>query len=317
MSTIHAAVVESFEEPPRYSTIPTPVVESGQELVDVLAVGIHPATRGVAAGKHYTNTSNPPIVAGIDAVVRRPGGSLAMVMAPGTGTLAEQIVIDPATAIPVPADADPAVLAATMNPAMSAWVALHARVEFRPGQSILVIGATGNAGSMAIKVARLLGAERVVAAGRNRARLEQLLSEGADDTVAITPDETATAAAFATAAADVDVVLDYVWGPLTEHAMAAIGRARTDHVQILDWVQVGGMGGMELTLGGHLFRQNALRISGSGFGSVSMQRAELPRLAAIIGAGELTITPRRVPLVDVEAAWAHQDGKGERTVVIP
>lgn len=317
MGTVHAAVVETFGEPPRYTTIPAPVADRGQELVDVLAVAIHHAARGVAAGKHYTNTSKPPIVAGIDAVVRRPGGSLAMVMAPGTGTLAEQIAIEPDTAIPLPADSDPAVVAATMNAAMSPWVALHARVGFRAGQSILVIGATGNAGSMAIKVARLMGAERVVAAGRNRARLEQLLREGADDTVAITSDEAETAAAFAAAAADVDVVLDYVWGPVTENAMAAIGKARTDHVQLLDWVQVGGMGGMEITLGGHLLRHNALRISGSGFGSVPMERAELPQLAANIAGGELAATPRPTPLADIEAAWTHEDDRGERTVIIP
>lgn len=317
MSTVHAAVVESFGEPPVYTTIPAPVAEEGQELVDVLAVGIHPATRGTAAGKHYTSTRKPPIIAGIDAVVRRADGNLAMVMAPSTGTLADQIAVDPADLIPVPAGADPAVVAATMNPALSSWVALHARVQFQPGQSLLVIGATGNAGSLAVKVGKLMGAKRVIAAGRNRTRLEQLLSEGADEIVAITPDGDETAAAFAAAAADVDAVLDYVWGPGTARAMAAIGQARTDHVKILDWVQVGGMGGTEITLGGHLFRHNALRISGSGFGSFPMELADLPQLAKVIAAGNLTVTPRTVPLSEVTSAWAHEDAKGERTVIVP
>jgi NADPH:quinone reductase-like Zn-dependent oxidoreductase len=317
MSPIHAAVVETFGEPPRYTTIPAPQAGEGMELVEVLAVGIHPATRGIAAGTHYTNAAEPPIIAGIDAVVRRADGSLALAMAPGTGTLAEQIVVDPAELIPVPPHADPAVLAATMNPALSSWVALQARVGFRAGQALLVIGATGNAGSMAVRIGKALGAGRVIAAGRNRERLEHLLGEGADEIIPISPDAEETARAFATVAADVDAVLDYVWGPGTERAMEAIDQARADHVQLLDWVQVGGMGGMEITLGGHLFRHNALRISGSGFGSVPMERAELPRLAELISRGEIALTPRTVPLSEVTAAWGHEDARGERTVILP
>lgn len=170
---------------------------------------------------------------------------------------------------------------------------------------------------MAVRAARRLGASRVVAAGRNQARLRELLSEGADEIVAITADENATAASFAAAAADVDVVLDYVWGPPAELAIRAISDARTDHVRLLEWVQVGGMGGPDITLGGSVLRQNALRISGSGFGSVPIGRAALPELAAAVAAGGLTVTPRPVPLAEVEQAWSHQDRPGERTVIIP
>ena len=115
---------------------------------------MHPATRGIAAGKHYTSPKALPALAGADAVVRRADGSLGYVMVMGAGTLAERIVIDPAAVIPVPAGADPALLVATMNPALSSWCALRTRVPFRAGQSVLVHGATGNAGSMAVKVAK-------------------------------------------------------------------------------------------------------------------------------------------------------------------
>jgi hypothetical protein len=233
------ALVESFDEPPHYRVVPEPQPDGEHEIVDVLAVGIHPATRGIAAGRHYTSRGSLPVLAGADAVVRRPDGSLAYVMAPGAGTLAERIAIDPAAAVPVPAGADTAVVAATMNPALSSWAALRGRAGFQPGQSVLVMGATGNAGSMAVRAARRLGASRVVAAGRNQARLRELLSEGADEIVAITADENATAASFAAAAADVDVVLDYVWGPPAELAIRAISDARTDHVRLLEWAQVG------------------------------------------------------------------------------
>jgi len=319
MNTIHAALVETFGEPPRYRSIPEPRAEAGTEVVDVLAVGVHPVTRGIAAGLHYTSTDTLPMIPGVDGVVRRADGSLAFIIARDTGSLAERIAIDPAQAIALPADVDPAIVAATMNPVMSSWAVLRARVPFAPGHSVLVLGATGNAGSMAVKVARHLGAGRVIAAGRNQDRLDALLREGADEVVALTSDAQATGAALAAAAADVDVVLDYVWGAPTEHAMYAILRARTDATRILDWVQIGTTGGSAITLEGAALRSNALRISGSGFGSVSpaVYRRELPEAAAAIASGALVVHPRRFALPDVEEAWAHVDERGERTVVVP
>ncbi|EFL06241.1 conserved hypothetical protein [Streptomyces sp. AA4] len=315
---INAALVESFDEPPHYRSVPAPEAASGQEVVDVLAVGVHPATRGIAAGKHYTSPKTLPALAGADAVVRRADGSLGYVMTMGAGSLAERIVVDPAALIPVPEGADPAVLAATMNPALSSWTALRTRVPFEAGQSVLVHGATGNAGSTAVKVAKHLGAGRVIAAGRDRARLDELAADGADAVVQLVPNEDATAAAFAEAAAEVDVVLDYVWGPPTELAMRAVLGARTQHTRLLDWVQIGGMGGDSITLSGHEMRSNAFRVLGSGFGAVEpevMQR-EFTELVAAIAAGGMAVRPRPFPLDQVEAAWANQDAPGERTVIL-
>ncbi|WP_406629109.1 zinc-binding alcohol dehydrogenase family protein [Amycolatopsis sp. WGS_07] len=316
MSMINAALVESFDEPPRFRSVPAPEAAPGQETVDVLAVGVHPATRGIAAGKHYTSPKTLPALAGADAVVRRADGSLGYVMLMGAGTLAERIVIDPDAVIPVPDGTDPALLAATMNPALSSWTALRTRVPFQAGQSVLVHGATGNAGSTAVKVAKHLGAGRVIAAGRNRARLDELT--GADAVVQLLPDEDATAAALAEAAAEVDVVLDYVWGPPTELAMRAVLGARTEHTRLLDWVQIGGMGGDAITLSGHALRSNAFRILGSGFGAVDAQvmQREFTELVAAIAAGGMAVRPHPFPLDQVEAAWAHRDEPGERTVIL-
>ncbi|MBF6445340.1 zinc-binding alcohol dehydrogenase family protein [Nocardia farcinica] len=316
MVTINAALVEAFDEPPRYRSMPEPQPEPGREVVDVLAVGVHPATKGIAAGKHYTSPTTLPALAGADAVVRRADGSLAYVMPMGAGTLAQRLLIDPGAAIPVPDGADPAVVAATMNPAMSSWVALRTRVSFEPGKSVLVLGATGNAGSMAVQVARALGADRIVAAGRNRARLEELQSH-ADEVVALTGDEDRTTAALAAAAAEVDVVLDYLWGPPTQLAMRAVLGARTQHTRLLDWVQIGGMGGPEITVAGHALRSNAFRILGSGFGSITSEalNRSLCQVAGAIATGGLLVHPRPVPLAEVEKAWLHVDAPGERTVI--
>ncbi|TQL48223.1 NADPH2:quinone reductase [Homoserinimonas aerilata] len=317
MENITAALVEAFGEPPHYRSIPAPQADSRHEVAEVLAVGIHPVTRAIASGRHYASSAALPFIPGIDAVVRRADGSLAYVGGAGSGTLAERILIDPDAAIPLPAHADPATVAASMNPAMSSWITLRTRVPFTAGQSVLVLGATGNAGSVAVKAARLLGAGRVIAAGRNRERLEQLLAEGADEVIALSPDDAETAAALAERAAQVDVVLDYIWGAPSELAMRAILGARIDHTQLLDWVHIGGMGGPTITLDGAGLRSNALRISGSGFGSVDMSKAALPELAAAVASGTLAIRPRPIPLTEIEAAWSHVDEPGERTVIIP
>ncbi|MFD0312841.1 quinone oxidoreductase family protein [Streptomyces flavalbus] len=318
MSLINAALVESFDEPPHFRSVPAPEAAPGQELVDVLAVGVHPATRGIAAGKHYTSPRTLPALAGADAVVRRADGSLGYVMVMGAGTLAERIAIDPGAVVPVPDGTDPALLAATMNPALSSWTALRTRVPFRAGQSVLVHGATGNAGSMAVKVAKHLGAARVIAAGRNRTRLDELTGQGADAVVRLVPDDDATTAALAEAAAEVDVVLDYVWGPPTELAMRAVLGARTQHTRLLDWVQIGGTGGDAITLSGHALRSNAFRVLGSGFGSVDtrVMRREFTELVAAIAANGMAVRPHPFPLDQVEAAWTHQDAPGERTVIL-
>lgn len=318
MNTIGAAVVEIPGQSPRYRSVPVPQASIGGEVVDVIAVGVHPVTRGVAAGLHYASAERLPMIPGVDGVVRRADGSLAFVIAGDTGTLAERIVINPAKAIPLPTNADPAIVAATMNPVMSSLVVLRARVPFAAGQSVLVLGATGSAGSMAVRVARHLGAGRVIAAGRNEERLDALRLEGADDVVMLGADADATAAALAAAAADVDVVLDYVWGPLSEHVMDAILAARADAAKVLDWVQIGSTGGSAITLDGSALRSSALRISGSGFGSVSPQvyRKELPEAAAAIVKGVLAIRPCCFSLADIEEAWENVDAPGERTVVV-
>ena len=140
----------------------------------------------------------------------------------------------------------------------------------------------------------------------------------AAEVAAAHPDFSAAWAALAEAAAEVDVVLDYVWGPPTELAMRAVLGARTQHTRLLDWVQIGGMGGDAITLSGHALRSNAFRILGSGFGSVAMQvmHREFTELIAAIAAGGMAVRPHPFPLDQVEAAWTHKEAPGERTVII-
>jgi NADPH:quinone reductase-like Zn-dependent oxidoreductase len=210
-------------------------------------------------------------------------------------------------------------IAAAMNPAMSSWVALRRRVPIEAGQSVLVLGATGNAGTMAVQVAKRLGAGRVVGAGRNADRLDALTRVGADEIVQLTEDADTTAAALAKAAADVDIVLDYLWGKPAGQAIIALVSARADRSRAMNWIQIGAIAGAEVDLPSVALRSANLRIQGNGQGAVSAKGylAELPSLIVEINSGTLQITARTVSLRDVESAWSLPDVPGERTVVVP
>jgi NADPH:quinone reductase-like Zn-dependent oxidoreductase len=322
MTEMNAAVVTSFEHPPRYQRFPIPEPTSDDEIVvDVLAAGLHPRVRTGAAGAHYTSSGTLPMIPGIDGVGRLPDGRIVYFAAGDDllGTMADKALVNPGRSVELPPGVDVAAVAAAMNPAMSSWVALRRRVPIQPGQSVLILGATGNAGAMAVRVARRLGAGRVVGAGRDAARLHALVPAGADDVVQLTDDAGATGEALAAAAAETDIVLDYLWGEPAQLAITALLTARPDRGRALDWIQIGAVAGPTIELPSVALRSANFRLQGSGQGSVSPRGylAELPSLVAEIGAGTIAVRPRPVPLAAVEQAWTMAEKPGERTVLVP
>jgi NADPH:quinone reductase-like Zn-dependent oxidoreductase len=322
MARMNAAVVTSFAEPPHYQPFEVPQPNAADEfIVDVLAVGLHPRVRSGAAGAHYTSSGTLPMIPGVDAVGQRPDGTRVYFVAADDviGTMADKALASARRSIELPDDADVAKVAAAMNPAMSSWVALRRRVPIQPGQSVLVLGATGNAGAMAVQVARRLGAGRVVGAGRDPRRLRALIPAGADDVVQLTDDADATGKALAAAAAEVDIVIDYLWGRPAQQAIMPLLTARSDRGRALDWIQIGAVAGPAIELPSAALRSANFRLQGSGQGSVSPRGylAELPALIGEISAGTIGVQPNVVPLADVERAWTSDETPGERTVLVP
>jgi NADPH:quinone reductase-like Zn-dependent oxidoreductase len=320
-NSMHAAVVRQFGTPPRYDefAVPAPSGEH-EERIDVIASGLHPRVRSQANGSHYTSTDALPLIPGIDGIGRRADGSLVYFVLPDTlyGAMAEQTVIDVRRSVPLPADADPVLLAAAMNPGMSSWVALRRRITFRPGQSVLVLGGTGSAGRLAIQIARHLGASEVVAAGRGTERLAALAALGADRTVDLSGDPDRVADDLAARAADVDVVIDYLWGAPAEAAIMPLLRARKDRSRALAWIQIGAVAGDSIALSSSALRQANLQILGSGQGSTTAADIldTLPSLAAEITKGTFSLDAVARPLADVERLWAAT-GSSERIVLVP
>ena len=319
---MQAAVVASFDFPPRFDSIETPEATRPTEMVvDVLAAGLHPRVRSQAAGSHYTSTDELPLIPGVDGVGRGADGVLRYFILPDTtrGSMAEKTVIDTRRSVVLPEGTDPVAVAAAMNPAMSSWIALRQRITFEPGQNVLVIGATGSAGQMAVQIAALFGAGKVVAAGRNAETLTTLPALGATHTVQLEGSPAEVAARLAETCADVDVVIDYVWGETMPAVLTALVESRADESRPLTWIEIGSLAGPTATVPSAAHRACRLQIVGSGQGSVSPSEivAELPALAAEITRGTFDVSTRVVPLADVETAWTAPAVGNERLVVVP
>jgi NADPH:quinone reductase-like Zn-dependent oxidoreductase len=280
---------------------------------------LHPRVRSAANGSHYTSDGSLPMVPGIDGVGRASDGDLLYFVAPddAVGTMAEKAVVDRRRTIALPADTDPFAVAAAMNPGMSSWVALRSRLHFEPGASVLVLGATGNAGRLAVQIAKLLGAGRVVGAGRSPERLQLLPGLGADAVLSLDGSDEEIASTLGREAGDVDVVIDYLWGRRTETAMPAILKARTERSKALHWVQLGSMAGQQISLPSAWLRAGNLNLLGSGQGSVGTRAilAELPALAHAISTGALAVASVPIPLWHVEEAWKMHISPGQRIVL--
>ena len=230
-----AAVLHGPGEVPEYTDFDDPPVTEGRELVEMIAAGIHPVVRSIASGRHYGSTGSWPLIPGVDGVARTAGGTLVYTgfVQPPYGTLAERAVVPASRQLPLPAGVAPERVAAGMNPGMSSWLPLRQRLtEISALGTVLILGATGMAGLLAVQNALALGADRVVAAGRNPDALDRAAGFGA--TVAILrEDRDATAAALAEALAgqEPSLVLDFVWGPHAEAAFLAAAQPPHPHLR--------------------------------------------------------------------------------------
>ncbi len=314
-----AAVVRMPGVPPRYEECTLPADIEGT-VVDVLAAALSPRVRSGASGSHYTSTGTLPLVPGIDAVGRLPDGRRVYFLAvdDALGTMAERAIAHPTLVAQLPDQVGASLVAAAMVPALSSWVALTRRVAPRGQRSVLVLGATGVAGQLAVQIARYLGAEQVVGVGRDRDALERVRELGADHVVRLAGDAT-DGEAVAEVASEVDVVLDYLWGTVTATVMPAICRRREAESRALHWVLIGSAAGDVLPLSSVLLRKRNLHIVGSGQGATSIAEmfSVVPDVIAACADGALQLQVREVPLADVERQWADTGRSGERIVFVP
>jgi NADPH:quinone reductase-like Zn-dependent oxidoreductase len=321
---VKAAVLHTLGQCPRCEDFADPHATEGEVLVRVKAASLKNIDKMMASGSHYDRLPDLPCVCGVDGVGLLDDGTRVFCggARPPYGMMAERTVVSRAWCVPVPAQVDDVTAAALPNPALSAWLALLWRAQLRPAETVLILGATGVAGQLAVQVAKHLGAQRVVAAGRNRRVLATLRDLGADATIALDLSDQELTAAFAREAGPegFDVVLDYVWGHPTEVLLEALTRHDAKiAASRIRMVEIGEMAGPSIALSAAALRSSGLELYGSGRGSVPYQAIleVFPQLWALATGGKLRIKTEPVPLAEVESAWQRRNLEGRRLVIIP
>ena len=319
-----AAVLHTLGKPPRFEDFPDPQPGPGEVRVHVRAASLKNVEKAMAAGAHYDSHRELPAICGLDGIAVLDDGTRVFCggcRAP-YGMMAEQAVVSRAFCLPVPEGLDHNTAAALPNPALSSWLPLLWRARLKPGETVLILGATGVAGKLAIQIARHLGAGRVVAAGRNEDILETLPELGADATIALDQPDQELAAAFIREAAHkrFDVVLDYVWGHPTEVLLDALtGHDVMAESEPLRLIEIGEMAGPTISLSAAALRSSGIEILGSGGGGIPHTAIfeTFPQVWALAASGELRIDTEPVPLSKIESAWLRSDLRGRRLVIIP
>lgn len=304
---MRAAVVTELGQPPACGEFPEPSAGAGEVIVSVRAAAISQLVRARASGRHYSFDGRVPFVAGVDGTGVLPDGRRVYFALPTApfGAMAERAPVREALCVPLPEGLDEIRAAALANPGMSSWMALRERAAMRPGETVLVNGATGSSGRLAVQIARHLGARRVIATGRNTAVLAQL---GADEVIPLGETGTLAPRLEAAFAGGVDVVLDYLWGASAEAILAAAVHARPAEAR-RRFVQIGSISGERIALPGAWLRSSAIEIMGSGIGSVSMERmmVSIGDLLAAADPAGFEIATSAVPLDAVARAWAEAE----------
>jgi NADPH:quinone reductase-like Zn-dependent oxidoreductase len=159
-----AAIVSHSNQPPIYGDFETPTAAPGENTVAATAAALSQLVKSRASGTHYSSSGKFPFVAGIDGVGHLDDGRRVYFLFPDApyGSMAEKVVIKASQCIPLPDDLDDITAAAIANPGMSSWAAFKERARLVAEETVLVNGATGTSGRLAIQIAKYLGAGKVI-----------------------------------------------------------------------------------------------------------------------------------------------------------
>ena len=296
-------------------------------VATVEAAALKNIDRALVSGSHYSSrTLQLPMVAGVDGVARLDDGRLVYTAAVAPfGMMAERALIDPARAVDLPDGLDPVIAAAVPNPGMSAFLSLQYAGRIQAGSRVLILGATGVAGAVAVMLAKSqFGAGSVVAAGRNSERLEWLGTIGADAVIELGTDDVTERVASEHSAQPFDIVIDFLWGEPTEQVLAALANEDLQaSFHLTRFVQVGESAGPTINLPAGTMRSAGIELCGLGPASLPddalarFATEALPTLFAMAADGSLPIDTQVHPLSDVERLWTAHEPSGTRVILVP
>ena len=321
-----AAVLHSFGSVPSYEDFRDPVPDAGDSVVQVKAVPLENFDKLTAQGVHYASRHmfpQFPAIIGHGGVGVRADGTLVAFggTKPPFGTMAETAIVPKEYATyttPVPEGIAPEVAAALPASALTSLLPLKWGVQLEPGQTVLIQGATGVSGKLAVRIARLLGAGKIVATGREDSVLESLLDAGASHIIDLKRPDAEIVEAFALhSRAGCDVILDYLWGHPTELLFRALTPSEAGFARHRTrYIQIGQAAGASITLLAEALRTSGLELAGAGIVQPAVLPEALKQVWTWIREGNLSIDIEKVPLKDISRAWVLKI-PGKRIVVVP
>ena len=315
-----AAVLTQLGDIPTYGDIARPQANTPeQRLVKMEAATINQLDKLKVSGKHYTSFAHFPTTVGVDGVGRLPSGDRVYALGL-TGMLAEYALVAADNCVPIPEQLSSQMAALLPNALIGSDAALLYRAQFQPGQVVLINGATGVSGRMAVQAAKLRGARYIIATGRNPDSLAYLKQLGADRCLSLLEDDASLLQQLEDIQAQhpIDHVLDYLWGHPLQLLLKVLGKHCPKPVNI---ITIGQMAGATIDLASSALRSQPISLLGSGFGSIrdeqmlEYQRVHLPKMFDLATQGLLTLEYEEYPLTDIATAWEAKIAAGKRIVI--
>ena len=319
-----AAVMYQQGEMPQYADVPDPVVKSDDELlISVKAAAIKHFDKSRAKGTHYSAENQPKkaTLIGGDGVGLLADGT--RVYALGDGMIAEKAIIDKRRMVKLPEGIDDASACALPNAVAGSAMALRFRAKMQTGETVLINGATGFTGKIAVQVAKHYGAKKIIVTGRNEQTLKSLLTLGADETVLTTQNDEDFIAQIRNihSQTPIDIMIDYLWGHTAELLLASL-KGNGSFTHKTRFVSIGSITGDKIQLSAENLRSVDLQLSGSGVGSWTKDEMKLlfseilPEMFQLAAENKLKVDTIKVNLKDIEQLWEMEVTDGKRLVVV-
>lgn len=314
-----AALLKKLDSSPVFEEVQTPEIENEeQELIEMIASPVKNLDKLLTSSSFYAAHKELPVIIGSDGIGMTQEGK--RVYAQGiTGMYAEKALVKKGDYVILPEKLSAQVGAALPNAVQGAVAPLVLIGKIKKGDTVLINGATGFTGQLAVQMAKHYGAEKVIATGRNEERLKELTALGADEYV-LTSKEEVFLEELNKIVEDsfVDIVIDYLWGKSAEIVLKALSEGKIHPTR---FVNVGNMAGMKIDLNAGIIRNSAIEISGAGLGSYTtaefaqLKEKFIPETFNLAATGKLKIKTETAALSDIENAWDKEVPAGKRLVL--
>lgn len=318
-----AAVINGFGEIPQYKDFSDPVIENDETLVYVKVAALENFDKGVASGLHYSSKKlfpKFPAIVGNDGVGITENGDMVAFgnINPPYGAYAEKVAAG--YTIPVPSGIDAAEAAAIVPSVLTSLLPLKYSAKLQAGETVFINGATGASGRIAVQVAKLLGAGKIIASGRNETSLNLVKTLGADEIISLLQDDEQLLENLTAlhSKKSFDVVLDFLWGHPAEVLIDAFIPEEAGFAkQRIRYIQIGQKAGSHISITGSAFRTSGLEMMGIGKISHEVLHREIGTIWNWIKENKLYMDIERVALKDISNAWQRNELAGKRLVIVP